>query len=67
MDKNLLLKELERLIKKYIDDEEYCNLLIKKISITNIKGILAMVDEKKNKNYTIEDLEIIKDIYYFFC
>ena len=67
MNKIDLLKKLEEMIHSYITDAEVSNELIKNITPTQIKYILAGLESNKIKEYTLEDKEWIKDIYFYFC
>lgn len=67
MNEKDLLMHLINLYNFYGVDESILN----EISLDNIakgvKGYLAILDKKKNKEYCNEDSLLIKDIYYLFC
>ena len=67
MDKIELLKRLEEMLKQYIEDEEVAEKLIKDIEPFRIKYILGELDRNKTKDYSSEDKEVIKDIYFYYC
>lgn len=67
MDKIELLKRLEEILKQYIENEEIAEELIKYIEPLRIKYILGELDRNKTKDYSDQDKEVIKDIYFYYC
>ena len=67
MDKDKLLLHLINLYDSYgVDRTCLMTSSIDDIS-RGAKGYLAKLDKEKIKNYSDEDEEIIKDIFFFFC
>lgn len=64
---NDLLKKLELIIYCYIEDKEFAKELVKYIEPKKIKYVLAELDKYKKKSYSVEDVELIKDIYFYYC
>ena len=62
-----ILKTIDELYEKYgVDRTFYSDMEVNEI-IRGMKGILAELDLKKQKSYTKEDAEKIKDIYGLCC
>mgnify|MGYP004446031517 CR=1 FL=1 len=67
MSEEKILKTIDELYEKYgVDRIFYSDMEVNEI-MRGMKGILAELDLKKQKSYTKEDAEIIKDIYGLFC
>lgn len=67
MDKFELLSKLINLYDSYgVDKSLLINSSLEDI-LKGTKGHLAKLDKEKNRNYSIEDANIIKDIYFLFC
>lgn len=62
-----LLKKLELIIYHYIEDEEFAKELVRYIEPRKIKYVLAELDKNKKKSYSEDDIELIKDIYFYYC
>lgn len=67
MDKGELFLNLKKLIDYYIENKEVANELISEIEPSKVKYILGELDEKKIKEYSAEDKEVIKDIFFYYC
>lgn len=67
MNKAELIKKLEEIINSYIMDDKVAKELIKHIDPLKIKYILGELERHKVKEYTLEDKEVIKDIYFYYC
>ncbi|TDX53271.1 hypothetical protein [Orenia marismortui] len=65
--KNKLLIELQKIIDRYIEDNNYAEKLKQEISPLKIKYVLGELEKNKIKEYSSEDREIIKNIYFYFC
>ena len=50
-----------------MEQREYFTLIWKQNKLRGMKGILANLDLNKQKSYTKEDAELIKDIYFMYC
>lgn len=66
-NRNELLNRLELIIYSYIENESFAKELIKHIESLKIKYVLAELDKNKNREYSVEDIELIKDIYFHYC
>ena len=67
MDKKQLIFELNRLFNKYVNDTALLNAIDTNEVQYQVKGILAELDKCKKKDYDEEDIEIIKNIYFYYC
>ena len=67
MDKDQLISNLVYLVNKYIDDENTKIQLLKSTIDPKAKYVLGEIERHKNADYTKDDKEIIKDIYFYFC
>lgn len=67
MNKDKLRLYLIHLYNSYgVDESSLLRSSVDDIS-KGAKGFLARLDKEKIKNYSEEDQEIIKDIFFFFC
>lgn len=67
MDKQKLISELNRLFDKYVNDTEILKSIEEDKVQYQVKGILAELDKRKKKDFEEEDIETIKDIYFYYC
>jgi homoaconitase/3-isopropylmalate dehydratase large subunit len=67
MNKEELTIILEGLIKRYIEDKDLSDELIKSLEPSKVKYILGELDTNKSKDYDLEDRCLIKDIYFYYC
>ena len=67
MNEDELLIELQRIIEEYITDTEMVEYLTECVKQLKIKHIIAEMDKNKNKEYSHEDRETIRDIYFCYC
>ncbi len=66
MDKTRVVEEMHRLYAKYNVSTEMLENLSED-RIRGIKGLLAELDFKKCCDYTDNDKEIIKEIFFYYC
>lgn len=67
MSEDKIIKTIDELYEKYgVESVFYSDMETEQI-IRGMKGILANLDLNKQKSYTKEDEELIKDIYGLFC
>lgn len=67
MSEDKIIKTIDELYEKYgVDRIFYSDMETEQI-IRGMKGILANLDLNKQKSYTKEDVELIKDIYGLCC
>lgn len=66
MNKEQLIANLEGLIKRYINDQDIINKLIKNIEPSKTKYVLGELDRNKSKDYSSKDRNLIKDIYFYY-
>jgi hypothetical protein len=66
MDVECLIYELNRLYDDYGVDKTQLSLLTQDQITKMVKGLLATLDANKNQNYTSKDLEILKDIFFYY-
>jgi len=62
-----LISELNRLYDEYEVDKSQMNLLTQEQIVSQVKGILAVLDKKKKHYYKVNDFDVIKDIYHYYC
>lgn len=67
MNKYELQSNLNYLVNKYIWDEGLREQLKVQISNGKAKFLLAEIDRNKVMPYSDSDIELIKDISFFFC
>jgi hypothetical protein len=67
MNTEQLIYEINRLYEVYEIDKNQLNALSKEQMVKETKGLLATLDKYKVKSYTNNDLEVIREIYFFFC
>lgn len=67
MGKEELFLKLKKLIDSYIENKEFSNELINEIEPSKVKYVLGELDKKKFKEYSAEDKELIKDIFFYYC
>ena len=67
MSEDKIIKIIDELYEKYgVERIFYSDMETEQI-IRGMKGILANLDLNKQKSYTKEDAELIKDIYFMYC
>ena len=67
MREDKIIKIIDELYEKYgVERIFYSDMGTEQI-IRGMKGILANLDLNKQKSYTKEDAELIKDIYFMYC
>ncbi len=66
MDKNQLVKEMNRLYGKYGIDRTELQSFSEDQMARGAKGLLAKLDKEKKYEYQKEDIEVLKDIFYYF-
>ena len=66
MDIEQLIYELNRLYDGYGVDKTQLSFLTQEQISKGVKGLLVTLDKQKNQNYKKEDLEIIKDIFFYY-
>ena len=67
MSEDKIIKIIDELYEKYgVERIFYSDMGTEQI-IRGMKGILANLDLNKQKSYTKEDAELIKDIYFMYC
>ena len=67
MSEDKIIKIIDELYEKYgVERIFYSDMGTEQI-IRGMKGILANLDFNKQKSYTKEDAELIKDIYFMYC
>lgn len=67
MNETELIANLEILVKRYVCDKVVQQYLIKNITPSRTKFILAELDEHKTNEYSKDDLNLIKDIAFYYC
>lgn len=67
MDKKDLIVHLYKLYDDYDVDKTLFNEKSIDNIVKGIKGYLAILDKEKKKEYSDEDIVLIKKIYYYFC
>lgn len=67
MNNATLEQILKRLIDSYISDQTIVKELVKEIEPSKVKYILGEIGKNKNKEYSPEDKEDIKDIVFYYC
>lgn len=65
MDKELLIAHMEHLLTKYLNDRMDLTELIRKDS-DSVKCILSEIDQGKQIEYEETDLELIRDISFYY-
>ena len=65
MDKDSMQSAVIKLIEKYIPDRNDLKELIKE-DTDSVKYIVAEIDRYKTKSYEEVDLDIIKDVFFFW-
>ena len=63
----LIIHRIKKLYKKYGVDAKYIDLLDDDRKIKGMKGILAELDLNRTRDYSLEDLLFIREIYSMFC
>lgn len=58
---------IDQLYERYGVDKAFYSAKEEDEIIKTMKGILAELDIKKQKPYTMEDIDLIKDIYRLYC
>lgn len=67
MDEQKLIYELNRLYEYYGVNIKFIQNIPEKQIAREVKGILANLENQKKCEYTMEDSEVIKDIYFYYC
>lgn len=67
MNKNELKDKLRYLVTEYIEDEEHILEIIKYVDNSKAKYVLGEIDRHKTREYSRDDKETIKDIYFYYC
>lgn len=67
MDKKDVIVHLYKLYDDYDVDKTILNEKSIDNIVKGIKGYLAILDKEKKKEYSDEDIVLIKKIYYYFC
>lgn len=67
MTEKEILSAIDYLYRKYEVSNDFYILLSEENKIRAMKGILAELDKKKKAEYSKEDIELIKDIYFMCC
>lgn len=67
MNEDRIIKTIDELYEKYGVERIFYSDMEKEQIIRGMKGILANLDRNKQKSYTREDAELIKDIYGLCC
>ena len=65
MDKKKLINNVKYLVNKYLDERNDLVELIIQDS-DSVKYILSEISNRKKKDYDKEDLELIKDISFYY-
>ncbi|MCQ2504503.1 MAG: hypothetical protein MJ103_04660 [Saccharofermentans sp.] len=66
-DTEEILSGIDYLYGKYGVSKDFYLSLSDEARIKGMKGILADLDRNKTRNYSAEDVELIKDIYFVCC
>lgn len=67
MSEDKIIRTIDELYEKYgVERIFYADMETEQI-IRGMKGILANLDLNKQKSYTEEDVELIKDLYGLCC
>lgn len=67
IDIEKILRQIDYLYDKYGVDKSFYFSMNDEQKIKGMKGILAELDFKKNREYDENDSKIIKDIYFICC
>lgn len=67
MNEDRIIKIIDELYEKYGVERIFYSGMETEQIIRGMKGILANLDLNKQKSYTREDAELIKDIYGLCC
>ena len=67
MSEDKIIKTIDELYEKYGVERIFYSDMETEPIIRGMKGILANLDLNKQKSYTEEDAELIKDIYFMYC
>lgn len=67
MNKDKLIANLNYLVDKYIVDKQIKIGLQEYINNQKAKFVLGEINRNKIKDFTDDDKEIIKDIYFYYC
>lgn len=67
MNEDRIIKTIDELYEKYGVERIFYSGMETEQIIRGMKGILANLDLNKQKSYTREDAELIKDIYGLCC
>lgn len=65
MDEKLLIENIQYLVKKYLNERSDLLELIMQDS-DSVKYILSEISKGKKRGYESEDLELIKDISFYY-
>lgn len=65
MDEKLLIENIQYLVKKYLNERSDLLELIMQDS-DSVKYILSEISKGKKRDYESEDLELIKDISFYY-
>lgn len=66
-EESVIIQRVEEMYRKYGVDLKFLEILEDEQKIKGMKGVLAELDLKKNRDYTSDDLLFIKNIYSMFC
>ncbi len=67
MEKDELQIRLDYLVSKYIKEDSLIEQLKLQIVKSKVKYVLAEIDSNKVEAYSETDIDLIKDIVFYFC
>ncbi len=67
MCKDELLRVLEEIIRCHVGDKEIANELIRYVESLKIKYVIHELDRLNINDFSLEEKELLKDAYFYFC
>ena len=67
INNEIIIQRIEEIYRKYGVSTKFIESLNSEQKIKGMKGILAELDIKKEKEYSAEDLLFIRKVYAMFC